>query len=57
MTDLTIGSDQTRQRRLSEDIEALLAEVNERPITLREIIAVTKARAYTLLLILLALAL
>ncbi len=55
MTDLTIGIDPPRPRRLSEEIEALLAELSERPITLREIIAVTKARAYTLLLILLSL--
>jgi hypothetical protein len=53
--DPTSGPDQTRPRRLSGEIEALLAVLSERPITLREIIEVTHARAYTLLLILLSL--
>ncbi len=55
MTDLTFAIESPRPRRLSEEIEALLAQLDERPVTLREIIAVTKARAYTLLLVLLAL--
>lgn len=46
---------QERPRRLSGEIEALLAALSERPVTLREIIAVTHSRAYTLLLILLSL--
>lgn len=44
-----------RPRRLSGEIEALLEKLSERPVTLREIIAVTHSRAYTLLLILLSL--
>ena len=44
-----------RPRRLSEEIDALLAALSERPISLREIIAVIHGRAYTLLLILLSL--
>src|SRR5215203_536054 len=42
-------------RRLSHEIDALLAALSERPISLREIIAVIQGRAYTLLLILLSL--
>jgi hypothetical protein len=42
-------------RRLSGEIEMLLAALSERPVTLREIISVTHSRAYTLLLILLSL--
>ena len=41
--------------RLSEEIKALLDTLGERPVTLREFIAVTRSRAYTLLLILLSL--
>ena len=55
MTDPSGGPDETRPRRLSGEIEALLAALSERPVTLREIIAVTHSRAYTLLLILLSL--
>jgi len=55
VTDLTFAIESSRPRRLSEEIEALLAQLDERPVTLREIIVVTKARAYTLLLVLLAL--
>ncbi len=47
--------DRPRSRRLSEEIEGLLAVLSERPVTLREIIAVTQARAYPLLLILVSL--
>lgn len=42
-------------RRLSQEIEGLLEALGERPVTLREVISVTKSRAYTLLLILLSL--
>jgi len=42
-------------RRLSGEIEALVAVLSERPVTLREIIAVIHGRAYTLLLIILSL--
>lgn len=42
-------------RRLSREIDDLLAALSERPISLREIIAVIHGRAYTLLLILLSL--
>jgi len=42
-------------RRLSEEIEVLLAALSEHPISLREIIGVIEGRAYTLLLILLSL--
>lgn len=42
-------------RRLSREIDDLLAALSERPISLREIIAVIQGRAYTLLLILLSL--
>jgi hypothetical protein len=44
-----------RPRRLSNEIDALLAALSERPVTLREIIAVIHGRAYMLLLILLSL--
>ena len=44
-----------RPRRLSREIETLLEALSERPVTLREIISVTHARAYTLLLVLLSL--
>ncbi|MES2573112.1 MAG: exopolysaccharide biosynthesis protein [Verrucomicrobiota bacterium] len=42
-------------RQLSREIDGLLAVLSERPVTLREIIAVIRDRAYTLLLILLSL--
>lgn len=42
-------------RRLSVEIEGLLAVVGEQPISLRQIIGVIQGRAYTLLLILLSL--
>ncbi len=42
-------------RRLSREIDELLASLREGPITLREIIAVIHGRAYTLLLILISL--
>ncbi len=41
--------------RLSTEIQSLLERLGERPVTLREFIAVTRSRAYTLLLILLSL--
>src|SRR5687768_15821211 len=44
-----------RPRRLSREIDDLLAALSERPISLREIIAVIQGRAYTLLLILFSL--
>jgi hypothetical protein len=42
-------------RKLSEVIEDLIAEFHERPVTLREVIVVLQGRAYTLLMLLLAL--
>ncbi|MDB6174080.1 MAG: exopolysaccharide biosynthesis protein exod [Chthoniobacteraceae bacterium] len=42
-------------RRLSMEIDGLLARLGDQPVTLREMIAVIKERAYTLLLILLSL--
>jgi hypothetical protein len=42
-------------RRLSEEIESLVTRFGERPVTLREVIAVLHGRAYTLLVLLLAL--
>ena len=44
----------SKPRRLSEEIEALIAEFGERPLRLREVMAVLRGRAYTLLLLLLA---
>jgi hypothetical protein len=46
---------QPAPRRLSQEIQTLLEALGERPVTLREIIAVMRARAYTLLLVLLSL--
>ena len=45
----------TKPPRLSQEIQGLLDTLDERPVTLREFIAVTRSRAYTLLLILLSL--
>lgn len=42
-------------RKLSEVIEQLIAEFRERPVTLREVIAVLQGRAYLLLMLLLSL--
>jgi hypothetical protein len=42
-------------RRLSEEISGLIATFADRPVCLREVLLVLQARAYTLLLILLAL--
>ena len=44
----------SKPRRLSEEIEALIAAFGERPLRLREVMAVLRGRAYTLLLLLLA---
>ena len=55
MSGLMVTLAAPRAPRLSEEIDALVAALNERPISLREIIAVIQARAYTLLLILLSL--
>jgi hypothetical protein len=41
--------------RLSQEIESLIAAFGERPVTLREIMSVLRGRAYTLLILLLAL--
>src|SRR5215210_7264423 len=46
---------QPAPRKLSEEIGALLEGLTERSVTLREVLDVTHGRAYTLLLILLAL--
>lgn len=44
----------SKPRRLSEEIAALIAAFAERSVTLRELTEVLRGRAYTLLLILLA---
>jgi hypothetical protein len=44
-----------RPRKLSEELAGLQAEFAERPVTLREVIMILRGRAYSLLLILLAL--
>ena len=44
-----------RSRRLSEEIAAVIEAFGERPLTLREVMAVLRGRAYTLLILLLAL--
>jgi hypothetical protein len=54
VTELPAEIEKPRPLRLSGEIEALLEKLSERPVTLREIIAVTHSRAYTLLLILLS---
>lgn len=54
VTELPAVIEKPRPLRLSGEIEALLEKLSERPVTLREIIAVTHSRAYTLLLILLS---
>lgn len=41
--------------RLSDDLERMMTAIGERQVTLREVIAVTEGRVYTLLLVLLAL--
>jgi hypothetical protein len=49
------GSFTVRTLRVSEEISGLIAAFDERSVTLREVIQVLRGRAYTLLLILLAL--
>lgn len=44
----------SKPRRLSEEIAALIAAFAEGPVTLRQVIEVLRGRAYTLLLVLLA---
>jgi hypothetical protein len=48
-------NDSARPCRLSEELEALAARFGERPVRLREVIAVLRGRAYTVLVLLLAL--
>jgi hypothetical protein len=50
-----ISAPKPRARRLSEEIDALLQIIAERPLRLREMVAVLQGRAYMLLLILLSL--
>jgi hypothetical protein len=50
-----LSAPRPRPRRLSEEIDALLQIVAERPVRLREMIVVLRGRAYMLLLILLSL--
>ncbi len=44
-----------RPRRLSEELAAIVESLTERPVTLRELVSVLQGRAYTLLLLMLAL--
>lgn len=48
------GEASSKPRRLSEEIAALIAAFAEGPVTLRQVIEVLRGRAYTLLLVLLA---
>lgn len=55
MTNPSPNPEKPEPRKLSGEIDGLLATLGEHPITLREIIAVIHGRAYTLLLVLMSL--